>query len=82
MKLFQRIFRNVASLCDYVFHFVGQSISPGVVNTEIFESYQLEENEKQNYPLLTSSDISNAVLYVLGTPPHVQVSFLFTINRY
>lgn len=27
----------------------------------------------KDFPLLQSEDISEAVLYVLGTPPHVQV---------
>lgn len=50
-----------------------QSISPGVVKTEVFTDTQLDAMEKQNYPFLNPSDISNAILYVLGTPPHVQV---------
>lgn len=57
-----------------IFLSVLQSISPGVVGTEIFDSYQMSEEEKQNFPLLKSSDISDAILYVLGTPPHMQVS--------
>ncbi|XP_035913580.1 farnesol dehydrogenase-like [Anopheles stephensi] len=45
------------------------SISPGGVRTEIFDGMEIPED----MPLLASEDISEAVLYVLGTPPHVQV---------
>lgn len=47
------------------------SISPGVVETEIFQPEQLDLIKTM--PHLNSEDISAAVLYVLGTPPHVQV---------
>lgn len=36
------------------------------------DSPELDEMLK-NFPILQSEDISAAVLYVLGTPPHVQV---------
>uniref|UniRef100_A0A182MNA0 Dehydrogenase n=1 Tax=Anopheles culicifacies TaxID=139723 RepID=A0A182MNA0_9DIPT len=45
------------------------SISPGGVRTEILDDATLPED----MPLLESEDISEAVLYVIGTPPHVQV---------
>jgi len=54
------------------------SISPGLVKTEIqlasglFDTKLLEEVYK-TMPWLESEDISQAVLYVLGTKPHVQV---------
>lgn len=51
-----------------------QSISPGVTRTEIFYDEQLSEFEKNKVPFLEVEDISNAVLYALGTPPHVQVN--------
>ena len=54
-----------------------QSISPGGVKTEIAEASDIKvppELDFDNLPILDSVDISNAVLYVLGTPPHVQVS--------
>jgi len=47
------------------------SISPGAVKTEIFTPEQLEFLKFS--PHLKSEDIAAAVLYVLGTPPHVQV---------
>lgn len=50
--------------------FFVQSISPGVVKTEIFTPEMVEFLQD---PMLNSEDISAAVLYVLGTPPHVQV---------
>lgn len=47
-----------------------QSISPGAVETEILTP-QLAESLKDC--MLKSEDISAAVMYVLGTPPNVQV---------
>ncbi|CAD7079045.1 unnamed protein product [Hermetia illucens] len=47
------------------------SISPGAVLTEIIQNSEVSKME--NYPMLDSEDVSNAVLYVLRTPPHVQV---------
>lgn len=48
-----------------------QSISPGWVNTEIVPEYV----KKNIMPLfLESEDLAEAVLYVLGTPPRVQVN--------
>jgi len=47
------------------------SVSPGNVRTEI---YAPEEREvMESYPYLNPEDISNAVLYALGTKPHVQI---------
>ncbi|XP_058123687.1 farnesol dehydrogenase-like [Anopheles ziemanni] len=45
------------------------SISPGVVETEILEPLAVT----LEMPMLQSEDISQAVLYAIGTPPHVQV---------
>uniref|UniRef100_A0A182RF95 Dehydrogenase n=1 Tax=Anopheles funestus TaxID=62324 RepID=A0A182RF95_ANOFN len=45
------------------------SISPGGVRTEILEGVDIPED----MAMLESEDISEAVLYVIGTPPHVQV---------
>lgn len=53
---------------------VVQSISPGAVGTEFFFEEQMDTFKKVNVPLLKAKDISDAILYVLGTPPHVQVS--------
>lgn len=50
-----------------------QSISPGAVETEIFGSESLEQMKAVDMDFLKSEDISNAVLYALGTPPHVQI---------
>lgn len=50
-----------------------QSISPGLVRTEIIDAKMLDA---MKWPELTSEDISQAVLYVLGTPPHVQIAEL------
>lgn len=51
----------------------GQSISPGAVETEIFGTEKLKQMKEFEVQFLKSEDISEAVLYVLGTPSHVQV---------
>lgn len=48
-----------------------QSISPGVVATEIFTP-ELKES-MADMAILNSEDISQAIIYALGTPPHVQI---------
>jgi NADP+-dependent farnesol dehydrogenase len=50
-----------------------QSLSPGLVKTEM-PSKELVES----CPFLNPEDIADSVLYVLGTPPHVQVRQVFT----
>ena len=45
-----------------------QSVSPGLVETELPPKEYFE-----TMPTLEPKDIANGVLYVLGTPPHVQV---------
>ncbi|XP_044271836.1 farnesol dehydrogenase-like [Tribolium madens] len=51
------------------------SVSPGGVETEIIQANQLQINSEllKNMSMLKSEDISEAVLYALATPPHVQV---------
>lgn len=52
------------------------SLSPGMVKTEIIEAsgnHELSEKVYKMWPSLKSEDISQGVLYILGTPPHVQV---------
>ncbi|GAB0092769.1 hypothetical protein DMENIID0001_078030 [Sergentomyia squamirostris] len=50
-------------------HIKVTSISPGLVNTEIIPEGLLEALGTY----LESEDISQSVLHVLGTPPHVQI---------
>lgn len=57
------------------FFFFLQSISPGAVRTEIFKPEMLELI--QNIPFLNPEDVSQAALYAISTPPHVQVCKLF-----
>ncbi|XP_041768717.1 farnesol dehydrogenase-like [Anopheles merus] len=45
------------------------SVSPGAVKTEILDGVTIPEE----MPMLEAEDISAAVLYAIGTPPHVQV---------
>ncbi|XP_069683493.1 farnesol dehydrogenase-like [Periplaneta americana] len=52
------------------------SVSPGAVRTEIGEASGFTpENMKvlEGIPYMESEDIADAVLYVLGAPPHVQI---------
>ncbi|KAJ4444221.1 hypothetical protein ANN_06012, partial [Periplaneta americana] len=55
------------------------SISPGLVRTEIMDVAHLHTFTASDIfenPHLEPQDISDAVIYVLGTPPHVQVQYL------
>uniref|UniRef100_A0A182NLZ9 Dehydrogenase n=1 Tax=Anopheles dirus TaxID=7168 RepID=A0A182NLZ9_9DIPT len=45
------------------------SISPGIVRTEMVP----EGDQFKDTPMLEAEDIAGAVLYALGTPPHLQV---------
>lgn len=50
-----------------------QSLSPGLVKTEMPPKEFFEK-----MAALNPEDIADGVLYVLGTPPHVQVSQTFS----
>jgi hypothetical protein len=63
-------------LYSRVTSFPFQSVSPGVVETEFLAASGRPVDPKQVYsslPHLEAKDIADAVLYVLGVPPHVQV---------
>ncbi|XP_068152667.1 farnesol dehydrogenase [Drosophila tropicalis] len=47
------------------------SISPGVVNTEIFDESSVEV--ATGMPMLQPEDIANAISYCIQTPPNVQI---------
>ncbi|KAJ9598416.1 hypothetical protein L9F63_010938 [Diploptera punctata] len=52
------------------------SISPGLVNTEMIRvGMKIEDVEEllKNKPCLKPSDVSDVVMYVLGSPSHVQI---------
>nr|CAD7260257.1 unnamed protein product [Timema shepardi] len=51
------------------------SISPGVVATEFFNIFDPETKKEflGGNPVLQAKDIADAVIYTLGTPPHVQI---------
>ncbi|XP_023714657.1 farnesol dehydrogenase [Cryptotermes secundus] len=52
------------------------SLSPGAVETEILEASEFSEDSLKGFkdiPFLKSKDIADSVIYVLGTPPHVQI---------
>lgn len=49
----------------------------------IGNSPRFSEEKLKELPYLLPEDVANAVMYVLGTPPHVQVCFLritFVLN--
>ncbi|ELW61757.1 Dehydrogenase/reductase SDR family member 11 [Tupaia chinensis] len=57
---------------------VGQCISPGVVETQFAFKLFDKDPEKaaaayEHMKCLKPEDVAEAVLYVLGTPPHVQI---------
>lgn len=62
-----------------------KSLSPGAVRTEIFGEAMLDVLKDR---MLNPEDISAGVLYLLSTPPHVQVnkklfiSLILYINIY
>ncbi|XP_023723991.1 farnesol dehydrogenase-like [Cryptotermes secundus] len=52
------------------------SVSPGGVETEIMEASEIPKDVLEGFkdmPCLKSKDIADSVIYVLGTPPHVQI---------
>lgn len=55
-----------------------QSISPGGVATEMIpeELYKAREKGLVEFNLLEPVDIAESILYILGTPPRVQVCYL------
>lgn len=59
---------NIFEILDFV-----QSISPGGVETEMVSDDFVKLLETLGSPLLRPENISGTVLYVLGTPPNVQV---------
>lgn len=59
-------------------------MSPGYVTTDIFENCNMPDLKRQfeKRPALVPEDIADAVIYALGTPPHVQVDIVtIEINR-
>ncbi|XP_023727650.1 farnesol dehydrogenase [Cryptotermes secundus] len=59
------------------------SLSPGLVRTEIMDAGHMRTFTSRDVfsgnPCLDPQDIADAVLYVLGTPPHVQIHELTII---
>ena len=57
-----------------------QSISPGIVDTEFVHNVKRDSEAGgalmdgfASFPNLTSQDIADAVLYVVGAPAHVSI---------
>lgn len=64
--------------------FCTQSVSPGVVRTEFADASDFTGDLLdflKEIPFLQSKDIADAVIYVLGTPPHVQVGKLYSMYK-
>ncbi|XP_059612422.1 farnesol dehydrogenase-like [Phlebotomus argentipes] len=53
-------------------HIKVSSVSPGAVKTEMVSDEFFKERFG-DIPFLQAEDVSQSVLYVLGTPPHVQI---------
>jgi hypothetical protein len=54
-----------------------QSLSPGLVETEMAPKEFMKKS-----PSLKPEDIAPGVLYVLGSPPHVQVRAVCDVRLY
>jgi len=68
----QELFRNSRNI-------KVTSISPGYVKTDIVNGFMDNEEIREaaaSAPFLNGNDIGDAVVYVLGTPPHVQITEL------
>jgi len=52
------------------------NLSPGYVMTDIITEEQKKETSLINKSGLTTNDIANAVLYIIGAPQHVQITQL------
>lgn len=60
----------------YLLYNIFQSLSPGLVKTSIMEGTDWVEGVTDpDAPTLQAKDIADAVLYVLSTPPNVQVNY-------
>lgn len=65
-----------------------QSISPGPVRTEFFTANALDtqsahfEEFLETLPMLEADDVADAAIYILSTPPHVQVRSRFYIINF
>lgn len=62
--------------------YLFQSISPGITATELFEaagtSYDYVKSVHDNHmPVVLSEDIADGVLYILSTPPSVNVILFY-----
>ena len=52
---------------------IFQHISPGLVKTEIFEAAGLDNKLFEAAHGLQPEDVADAVVYVIGTKPHVNI---------
>ncbi|GLV43845.1 uncharacterized protein CBL_11575 [Carabus blaptoides fortunei] len=53
------------------------SVSPGAVKTEIMTSaVDFDSEMMKNYPILQPDDVADAVLYAIGTAPHILIQEL------
>lgn len=67
----------IAIINNEILVFIYQSLSPGLVKTEIFKANDVDkEGAFFMGPHLQPKHISDAVIYVLSTPPVVNISEL------
>ncbi|XP_055372554.1 farnesol dehydrogenase-like [Condylostylus longicornis] len=64
-EIFRQEFNNIGSKVKIT------NISPGLVETPLVPKFILNNSE---IPKLKPEDVSNAILYALSTPPHVQIN--------
>lgn len=59
----------------HTIHSLAQSISPGLVETEIFEVAKVPQAAElfEVMPYLQPADVSQTVLFALSVPSHVQI---------
>lgn len=64
-------------MTKYVKNTYFQNISPGYVKTDILNDSGAPNSAIiEDQPALVSEDIANAIVYVIGTPAHVQINQL------
>ena len=60
-------------------YFYLQSISPGVVKTEIFDVAHIDTSVLKEMPALNPEDIASSIVHVIAAPHHVQITELTVI---
>lgn len=76
-NIFSKICRNFYSPCGFL-----QAISPGTVRTNFLPNFlagsglkegDIDVSNLQDCPAMEPKDVADLALYILNTPPHVQI---------